>query len=507
MSGPTQTPNRNPHHDVLNDAWDSVVGGLDWMKSVFMGEFADNRPLSAIIADMLLSFTPLVVIGVSARDALAVILRMAKHPEKREDLMEWVLLCACLITLALPLVIAGTAAAAGAVVAGVGAVGGAVVGGIAGSELGAALRAVMLLLIKASTKLTEILQFLQKFMKGNILQFLKAIKFAQYRQPLLSTIKSFSEKLIEIANSLAHYIDKLPSTQYTRAALNKLREWERSFYAVQADAITWIPRALAELDARLAKVLAEVMLTESHMVPAGIKAPVHTAIPLPRQDVRDVPGRVFMEAESAKPAAGGGGSASTPPPKKPPRKDTPDQLPPVDGKANHKVQEVKDPTVEVAAAKGLKTKNMQPKYEGEQFRGHPEWIRYGPNAKVTYLTPEKLAKTKLTFKEGKAYDANGKLFDTGTAPGGRAIFVMDADGNFYASNYHEVSVFHHSSFFSGKPVAAAGEIESEKGILTAISDRSGHYQPEPELMENALKELEGKGIEMRYVLPDFDRVR
>ena len=54
----------------------------------------------------------------------------------------------------------------------------------------------------------------------------------------------------------------LPPTQYTRTALIKLAEWERSFYAVQSDAIKWVPKALAELDARLVKVLAEVVQAE-----------------------------------------------------------------------------------------------------------------------------------------------------------------------------------------------------------------------------------------------------
>lgn len=91
---------------ILDDAWRQVVGGMEWLKPVFLGEFSDNRPLSAVIADMLVSFLPGVVVVTSARDAVAVVLRLANHPEKREDLMEWVLLCACLIVIALPLAMA-----------------------------------------------------------------------------------------------------------------------------------------------------------------------------------------------------------------------------------------------------------------------------------------------------------------------------------------------------------------------------------------------------------------
>jgi len=348
MRGASNSP--HPHQNVLDQAWDSVVGDFHWLKAVIFGEFVDNRPMSAIIVDMLASFLPSVVLFTSARDAVAVIMRMASHPEKREDLMEWVLLCACLITLALPLAMAGAGAVVGATAAGVGAVGGVVVGGIAGSELGAALRAVMLLMIKASTKLTELLRFLQKFMHGNILQFLRAIKFAQYGSPILATIRRFTGKLTEFVRGLAHYIDMLPSTQYTRSTLAKLAEWERRFYAVQTDSIKWVPRALIELDARLAKVLTEIVQHESHVVPSGVRAPVHAAPHLPRQEVRDVPGRIFdsHEASDAKPKPQSGEAPHvSPQPEKPLRKDVPDQPPLAETKANHKVQEVDHPNAGV----------------------------------------------------------------------------------------------------------------------------------------------------------------
>lgn len=331
------------HHGVIDDAWDGVVGSFHWLKSVLFGEFEDNRPLSAIITDMLLSFIPAVVIATSARDAVAVILRMAKHPEKREEVMEWVLLCACLITIALPLAMAGAGLAAAGV--------GAVVGGIAGSELGAALRAVMLLLVKASTKLVEMIQFLQKFIKGDILKFLKAIKFAKYEKVLVGALKKFTTKLIEITRGLIKHLESLPSIQYTRNAVAKLTAWEKAFYGVQSAALKNVPKALAELDARLTKVLAEVLPKETHVVPAGVKAKKPLAVVPAKQEVRDVPGRLLRDPE-AKPAAPKPtkpAPASKAPPKapdeKPPRKDKPEEPQPADDGKNTKKQDVVDPKV------------------------------------------------------------------------------------------------------------------------------------------------------------------
>ena len=76
---------------------------------------------------------------------------------------------------------------------------------------------------------------------------------------------------------------------------------------------------------------------------------------------------------------------------------------------------------------------------------------------------------------------------------------MDEMGPIFASKQQIVGKFHHSSFLSGKPVAAAGEIIVEKGILKLVSHRSGHYQPSAELNEQFVDELKSRGIDMSRV--------
>lgn len=274
---------------LLQDAWDKVVGLANWHNSVILGEFADNRPLSAVVADMLISFVPGVVIVTSARDAVAVILRLARYPEKREELMEWVLLSACLIVIALPIAMA----AAGAVGVGVGAA----VGGIAGSELGAALRAVMLLLIKEASKLVDLVQFLQKFIKGDVLKFLRAVKFVQYENALLKAVNRIIGKLIEIVRALNTHLEGLKHFDTVKTTIARLAEWESRFYKVQKDALKQMPRALTELDARLAKILAQTTPKEVHTVAAGVQAD-KTAVALPaKQRIKDTPSKVLPVAE------------------------------------------------------------------------------------------------------------------------------------------------------------------------------------------------------------------
>lgn len=69
-----------------------------------------------------------------------------------------------------------------------------------------------------------------------------------------------------------------------------------------------------------------------------------------------------------------------------------------------------------------------------------------------------------------------------TNDGRRWIFVIDQLGKMYV-NPKQKAKFHHSSFVSGKPVLAAGRLQSVNGLITAVSAHSGHYQtPMPRLV-------------------------
>lgn len=373
-----QTPDQQ---SILDDAWAQIVGSMDWLKSVFFGEFADNRPLSAVVTDMLVSFIPGVVIVTSARDAVAVILRLANHPEKREELMEWVLLSACLIVIALPLAMA----AGGLAAAGIGAI----VGGIAGSELGAALRAVMLMLIKEASKLVELVRFLQKFIKGDVLKFLRAVNFTKYEKPLIQALNKISGKLVDIVKSLRAHLENLQYFDTAKAAIRKLIEWEKKFYTVQQDALKYVPKALAELDARLAKVLAQTAPKEGHTVASGVQADkTATALPSP-QRVKDTPGKVLakVEDDAQKPAA----PKTEPKPEAssaPPPKDRPEPPKPPDEGPNSKKQAAQDAEAAAKQEKAAKIKEQI----GADIKNHP--LRQAYEAEVAGLKEEAEAMAK-----------------------------------------------------------------------------------------------------------------
>lgn len=269
-------------NEILDQVWNKVVGGLDWLKQVIFGEFEDNRDLSAVIADMLVSFVPGVVIVTSARDLTAVILRLVKYPEKREHVEEWMLLIACAIPLVLPIL----AAAAGAAAAGVGAI----VGGIAGSEAGAVLRAVSLLLIKKGAHvLAEVVGFLRRFVKGDIMKVLRDIQFAKYGDAIVKYVGDFIARIIGIIRRLRTELLKVDAFHWLADVLRRLDELERAFYAVQSSAVRAIPKALAELDIRLQQVLSEALPHNPRPAIAGVPAGAPRPVPARPERVPAMP--------------------------------------------------------------------------------------------------------------------------------------------------------------------------------------------------------------------------
>lgn len=405
----TKTP---PGQNILDDAWNNVVGGVDWLKSVLLGEFADNRSLSAVVADMLASFIPGVVIVTSARDAVAVVLRLASHPEKREELMEWVMLSACLIVIALPLAMA----AGGAAAAGVGAI----VGGIAGSELGAALRAVMLMLIKEAQKLVELVQFLQKFIKGDVLKFLRAVKFAQYEKALVQAMSKVTGKLLQMVIALRGHLESLHYFDSVKSVIARLAEWEKRFYAVQEDALKHVPKALAELDARLAKVLAQTVPKEAHTVAAGVQAGKAVVASPAAQRVRDTPGKFLPKMEERAPAtvpkAKSKAAANAKPKSKAapdaPLKDSPDQIKPADSGVNTKKQAVADGTVAAEKARITQLSN-------EAWQAEKNGDKVLAEAKINEARD--ILRPYLPKKPDDKWDEVAKRLDV-SSPGDGAVF-------------------------------------------------------------------------------------
>lgn len=141
---------------------------------------------------------------------------------------------------------------------------------------------------------------------------------------------------------------------------------------------------------------------------------------------------------------------------------------------------------------------IKPQYVGEQWPGGPMGF---PG--VRYLDDAAREAYRITIRDGLVYDARGQLFDTsggvsafGPGHEGRAIFVMDEHGNFYASTFQQYRRFHHSSLLAGGDVAGAGELLVREGRIELLTDQSGHYMPGRERTMQVLEQLASQGVEL-----------
>ena len=146
----------------------------------------------------------------------------------------------------------------------------------------------------------------------------------------------------------------------------------------------------------------------------------------------------------------------------------------------------------------MPTKPVNPQYQGENLPGNNVW----PGQQVTYLDDAGREAYRVVPRDGKLVDVNGAPFDSAAGASahsgaGKAIYVMDEQGNVYASNYHGVGEFHHSSFMGGKPVSGAGELEVRNGEVIGITDRSGHYTPTQDMTRQTVERLRQQGIPIR----------
>ena len=76
---------------------------------------------------------------------------------------------------------------------------------------------------------------------------------------------------------------------------------------------------------------------------------------------------------------------------------------------------------------------------------------------------------------------------------------MSITGNIHIAS-HIVGNYHHSSLLGGSKVACAGEIEVVAGVVRWLSNKSGHYFPNPDHLIQVLHQLQKKGIPLTFPL-------
>lgn len=137
---------------------------------------------------------------------------------------------------------------------------------------------------------------------------------------------------------------------------------------------------------------------------------------------------------------------------------------------------------------------MNPKYLTENIEGNLVKPRV-----VNYVGKDQHRYQVMSKGDGKLYDSEGVLLSTfdPKRPNKKAIFVITTDGRFLLKVSPEPGKFQHSSLVNGGPVRYAGEMTIKDGVMVRITNRSGHYSPNPdaELLKKYFKE--GLGVELK----------
>jgi hypothetical protein len=284
-------------NELIAEYSKSLDGAQSWVKSFIYGEFnTDERPVSVIVTEMLAGFVPGTVLVFSARDAVAVIMRMLNEPKKQDDVQEWMLLAVYLLPFVLVGVTATTGAATGgaggAVFGGVGAAPGAGVGGLiggaVGSEIGNVVKCVGLFLIKRTPHLATIVSKLNGFMKGNIIPTLKRIKYSDYASSVTNIITSILNQLLGLVKrvkSLLSYGAKINwmGLGWAKSIYVRMERFEAALVSMIQKSAIKIKQGFKEFDEHLQNLLKQSVKYEPAYATVGTKV---KPVPAPAQTVR-----------------------------------------------------------------------------------------------------------------------------------------------------------------------------------------------------------------------------
>lgn len=145
-------------------------------------------------------------------------------------------------------------------------------------------------------------------------------------------------------------------------------------------------------------------------------------------------------------------------------------------------------------------RQMNPVYLHENTRGRLFGGRDPVRLLVHYVNEVDRRNYQVQIQNQHILDHNGHPIDTTDGETSTVdftthvyIYVMDFNGNIYIAKGERLK-FHHSSFFAGGPVAAAGEIAIRNGEIIMINDNSNHYQPTNINNQQVVSSLRRQGL-------------
>lgn len=214
----------------------------EWLWGTMQGAFNEKQTTSQIIVDAVVGMIPLVGDVTAARDLVAVSIRLADDPKRREETLEWVLLVVLLFAL-IPVI--------GGVIKGVGR---------------------LLLKVGKETAenqktLREIVEFLNRVGHGNAVKWLKNLDLMSYQGQIAGQFNALMDKLVEALQAIQSHFGGLLSADMKARIAGLITQ----FKAIKTLGGKMIPKALKDLNERLKLVQRAVYQGELHTVVPGTK--------------------------------------------------------------------------------------------------------------------------------------------------------------------------------------------------------------------------------------------
>lgn len=143
---------------------------------------------------------------------------------------------------------------------------------------------------------------------------------------------------------------------------------------------------------------------------------------------------------------------------------------------------------------------MSAKYVGEHEGRYIDPLTKKP-WNVKYFTREERQQFFLHAVGGKLVNFKNEPvsseFDPESITFEKGLVVLTKKYELYLMPYEQRGRFHHSSLSSGKDVLFAGEMSLHRGQVRDVSDRSGHYKPNPQALVEFIHYLEYLGLDLR----------
>lgn len=144
---------------------------------------------------------------------------------------------------------------------------------------------------------------------------------------------------------------------------------------------------------------------------------------------------------------------------------------------------------------------LQPPYC--MLKMKPEYVKFDKERRVRYFDQAARERRKVYSHYGRLfYYIDGADSRPTYVNGELLAFVMDNKGALYIQNPYKEDhqkEFHHSSFFAAGEVSFAGKITVNDGYVELVTNSSGHYSPNPEMLDQLISSLSKD----YYILYDY----